>query len=231
MRRSQLFITTVVIWSVLFNLMGSATSASNSEALLHQLETAVTSQDWQQAIEVVDQLIMIYAQTNPADQARLMNYREELVQLQTQPNPIPDPPSSIRIGQVQGDVVSTRTEQRTRRAANPVLIQFPGTGPIVVGSFPVSVTLPDRYGITIQFIGPVGSQPESAEVKVTLSGGGSETVERMIFAGGPVVSQSETFIFKAADVTQPRFVFIELDSKAPQRFTVSLPDRDTVLSR
>jgi hypothetical protein len=206
-----------------------------SPELLQQLELAVESRNWKEALAVVDQLIQVL----PERRQELQDYREQLLRLQTTTAPLPPlppAPSQVEILRVQASVATTRFEQRIERFdsddrdAPLIIVPDPEFGPLRVLEVPIRLELPDQYGIRVSLRGSPHVE-EEVRVRATLSGGGESTVHRTLLVGGAVATREEEFLFSSRQVQRPRQVQIEIENGSRRTFTVSLPSRDTVLSQ
>lgn len=216
-------------------LMQPVRGQASSPELLQQLDQAVVTRNWDEAVEVVDQLIQVL----PERRQELQDYREQLLRLQGTVAPLPSlppAPNQVEILRAQASVATTRFEQRVERFdsddrdAPLIIVPDPVFGPLRVLEVPIRLELPDQYGVRVSLRGSPGFE-EEVRVRVTLSGGGESTVRRTLQVGGPVVTLEEEFLFSSRQVQRPRQVQVEVENGSRRTFSVSLPSRDTVLSQ
>ena len=204
--------------------------SSNSDPLPRlytQLERDVAQQNWDQAIEIVDQLLEL----QPQRAENLHPYRQRLVDLAEAA------PPNVKILQARGEVFSTRSERRQRQPDSRfiddirdiAIVVIPGVGPVIATEYPITVQLPDQYGVEVSFSGPIGD-PGEVEVEVTLAGGGEQTLSRTIPVGGAVAVTRETFVFSSRQVPVPSRVTVAIAGGERRSFSVGLPNRNTVIA-
>ncbi len=203
-------------------------------ALYGQLRSQVAEQQWDLALETVDQMLRL----DPGQEATLRPYRQQLEQLRDHPPlpDLPDPaqPSPLRVIRATAAVASVRSQRSSRRinASDPreplVLIQLPDglSGRLV--TIPTIQEYPAQYEVKVLFSAPVG-QPSQALTTVTLLGGGESSIRRSVQAGGAVVLQEEGFIFAAEEVSRPQQVRIEIENGDSYTFNLTLPSRETLI--
>lgn len=201
-------------------------------ALYGQLRSQVAEQQWDLALETVDQLLRL----DPGREATLRPYRQQLEQLRDHPPlpELPDPASPVRVIRATAEVASVRSQRSSRRinASDPreplVLIRLPDglSGRLV--TIPTIQEYPAQYEVKVLFSAPVG-QPSQALATVTLLGGGESSIRRLVQAGGAVVLQEEGFIFAAEEVPRPQQVRIEIENGDSYTFNLTLPSRETLI--
>ncbi len=206
--------TWIVVWGIVSQLVwGLSGSAASLDELYARLQQAVQSQEWIEAIEIVDQLIDQY----PEHREDLEPYRRELVQLDQETQL-----AKLKILSVQARVGRLRQDrQQPRIPINNVI----GLGP------EIETTLnntPESYRIRITIIGPQGIGSRQARIKATLQGGGEETI-RSDFTYGITAVNSVEMIFRAATVSAPETLTVEIVGGTKQVFEVDLPSRTTVV--
>ncbi len=195
--------------------------------LYNQLERSVGDQDWEQAIEIVDQLLGV----QPQRAEDLQSYRQRLVSLAEAA------PPNVKILQARSTVFSTRSERRQSQPdsrfiddiRDVAIIVIPEFGPVIATEYPITVQLPDQYEVEVSFSGPVG-ELEEVEVEVSLTGGGEQTLSRRIPVGGVVAVSRETFVFSSRQVPAPHRVTVAIIGGEQRSFSVGLPNRNTVIA-
>jgi len=228
----RLSILTLVM--ALFPLLGvvaqsDSPTRSTETQLYTQLDQIVEAEEWDQAIEIVDQLLDL----QPQREQELQDYRERLVSL-AESEPVS---SQVEILRARGEVFSTRTERRQRQPENRfvqdardvAVIIVPDVGPVLATEYPIAVQLPDQYGVDVTFVGAVG-ETEEVRVTVTLSGGGEQAISQTIPVGGPVAVTTERFVFSSSRVPAPSRVTVEIEEGEKRSFPIRLPARNQVIS-
>ncbi len=216
-------------------LIQLAWGQASSPELFQQLDQAVLTRNWDKAVEVVDQLILVL----PERRQELQEYREQLLRLQGTAAPLPPlppAPSQVEILRAQASVASTRFEQRVERFdsndrdAPLIIVPDPVFGPLRVLEVPIRLELPDQYGVRVSLRGSPHFE-EEIRVRVTLSGGGESTAHRTLQVGGAVATLEEEFLFSSSQVQRPTRVEVEVENGNRRTFAVSLPSRNTILSQ